>query len=145
MKEPADSIQPELHPVLTAERRRELFAAGVRCFNQEEYFDAHELWEEIWRSTTPEPRDLFQGLIQVAVGMYHYRRRQRPAPAARVLSRGLRRLEPLAPRSHGLDLASLLASGELWWQWLSAAASPGAAAEEPPPPRIRILDPQQML
>jgi predicted metal-dependent hydrolase len=147
---PAETSDAQLHPVLSPERRQELFAAGVRCFNHEDYFAAHELWEEIWRSTTPEPRDLFQGLIQLAVGLYHYRRRHRPAPAARVLSRGLRRLEPLAPTCHGVDLAALLASGERWRRWLEAAAEEASgsgeqALEEPALPRIRILDPDEMI
>lgn len=121
----------ELHPRLRPAERRQLLLGGVELFNRGDFFAAHEAWEEIWRSTTPEPRDLFQGLIQVAVGLYHFLERRRPAPAARVMARGRRRLEPFAPSSQGLDLAALLAAVGRWEAWL-------AAAEGPPPPLPRI-------
>jgi len=126
-----------LHPELTAGERRRLFREGVERYNRGDYFDAHESWEEIWRSTTPEPRDLFQGLIQVTVAMYHYHVRERPPVARRVLGRGRRRLEPFAPGSHGLDLAHLLAGVRRWEAWLAAPAG-----DPPPVPRLQ-LDPDR--
>lgn len=45
--------------------------AGIGFFNEGRYYDAHEVWEDLWRET-PEPRRRFyQGLIQAAVGLYH--------------------------------------------------------------------------
>ena len=76
------------------------------------------MWEEVWRSTTPEPKELLQGLIQVAVGMVHHRDRGRPAVARRVLAKGRRRVEPYAPAALGLDLDALLASVDGWSRWL---------------------------
>lgn len=132
----------ELHPELTPERRRELFLRGIELFNRgargeaSAYYDAHEAWEEIWRSTTPEPRDLFQGLIQVTVGMYHWLDREKAGPARRVLARGRRRLERFAPRHHGLDIGGLLESVRDWEAWLSAPRG-----EAPRPPVLEVVDP----
>lgn len=125
-----------LHPDLTPAERRRLFRRGVELFNRGELFACHEAWEEIWRSTTPEPRDLFQGLIQVAVGLYHFAVRSRPDVARRVLAKGRRRLERVADRPHGLDLARLLADVAGWEAWL---ASP--CGEPPDLPRIAVHDP----
>ena len=129
----------ELHPALTPEERRELFATGIRLFNRGEFFECHEAFEEIWRSTTPEPKDLFQGLIQVGVGLFHFFERRRPDVARRVLAKGRRRLEPLAPESHGLDLAALLAAVDVWEAWLEEALD-----EPPPPPRLEVVDRDQV-
>jgi hypothetical protein len=123
----------ELHPSLSPEERQELFWRGVRLFNSRRFYDCHDAFETIWRSTTPEPRDLFQGLIQVAVGFYHYLERGKPHVALRVLNKGRRRLEPLAPVCHGIDLADLLDHVEGWRRWLEDPEGP-----RPAPPRLRV-------
>ena len=125
----------ELHPVLTLERRRQLMREGVDLFHRGEYFAAHEAWEEIWRSTTPEPRDLFQGLVQLAAAFHHLCSRRRPDVARRVLDKARGRLSTLAPAAAGLDIAALLAELETWDAWLSMPAGPS-----PPPPRMRWHD-----
>ncbi|PYQ54387.1 MAG: hypothetical protein DMF53_29615, partial [Acidobacteria bacterium] len=58
-----------LHPEISQEERERLFRVGIDLVNRGQFFAAHEAWEEIWRSTTPEPRGLFQGLIQVAAAL----------------------------------------------------------------------------
>lgn len=125
-----------LHPDLSAEERRRLFWEGIERFNSGRFYDSHDAWEEIWRSTTPEPKDLFQGLVQVAAGMHHVLDRGKPEPARRVLGKGRCRLEPFAPASSGLDIAGLLASVRDWEDWLE-----GDNAPRPPLPRIDILTP----
>ena len=128
-----------LHPTLDAGQRRELFALGIRLFNRGDFFACHEAWEEIWRSTTPHPKDLFQGLIQVGVGMYHFHEKQRHHVAVRVLGKGRRRLLPLAPESHGLDLGSLLADVEAWRAWLR-----DPRGKPPADPRLLVVDPSRV-
>jgi MFS family permease len=116
-----------LHPELTAAERRALLEEGIAHFNAGRFFDAHESWEEIWRSTTPEPKELWRGLIQVAVGLHHHLVRGNPAPARRVLARGLRRLEAFPQGAEGLDLDALRAAARAWEDWL-------ARPEGDPPP-----------
>jgi len=115
--------------------RARLLREGVARFNRGEFFAAHESWEEIWRSTTPEPRDLFQGLVQVAAALHHFARRNRPDVARRVLGKARRRLEPFAPSTLGVDVGALLKAIRLWELWLGAPA--GAA---PPFPAIELRD-----
>ncbi len=130
MSSPRRPLHPELSP---AERRR-LLERGAELFEAGSWFAAHEAFEEIWRSTTPEPRDLFQGLVQVAAGLHHFVDRGRPAPARRLLARGRKRLESLPTRTLGLDLAALLGAIAAWEAWLVEAQ--GAP---PPWPRLAIL------
>ena len=116
-----------LHPDLTAAERAALAEEGRERFNAGRFFDAHESWEEIWRSTAPEPTELWRGLIQVAVGLHHHVVRGKPAHARRVLGRGLRRLEPFPQGTEGLDLDTLRAAARTWEAWLARPEG------EPPP------------
>jgi hypothetical protein len=131
-KEPGGHI---LHPTLTPEERQRLFWEGLDLFNGDQFFAAHESWEAIWRSTTPQPKDLFQGLIQLAAGMHHWAVRHRPTVAARVLAKGRARLEPFRPYSHGLDLELLIEAVLEWEDWLVEPVG-----EPPPAPRIEVVN-----
>jgi len=122
----------ELHPELTPEGRRELIEEGIDFFHRGEYFAAHEAWEEIWRSTTPEPRDLFQGLVQLAAAFHHFTERKRPDVARRVLEKARQRLAVVAAVAAGLNVATLLAELERWDAWLADPTS-----TKPPLPRLR--------
>ncbi|MCH9652085.1 MAG: DUF309 domain-containing protein [Deltaproteobacteria bacterium] len=124
-----------LRPELVPQHRQSLFLKGIELFNDQEFFAAHEPWEEIWRSTTPEPRELYQGLVQLAAGMHHYSVRGNAAPAARLLSKGRRRLESLLPTSEGIALGSLLEAVLSWEHWLE---EPEGAP--PQPPRIKVVE-----
>jgi len=56
---------------MTEETRAPLYLRGVELFNQGEYFDCHEVWEELWIEESGEDRRFYQGLIQAAVALYH--------------------------------------------------------------------------
>ena len=44
---------------------------GCIFFDAEEYFEAHEVWEGLWKGATHERRWFLQGMIQLAVAIYH--------------------------------------------------------------------------
>lgn len=46
-------------------------------FNQAKFFEAHDVWEELWRSLKGDPKLLMQGLVQAAVGAHHLQRGNR--------------------------------------------------------------------
>jgi predicted metal-dependent hydrolase len=48
------------------------YLAGIEEFNHCEFFEAHEVWEDLWADTSGEPRKFYQGLIQVAVCLHHF-------------------------------------------------------------------------
>ena len=50
---------------------------GIEQFNQQDFFDCHETLEDLWRLDTSGERELIQGIIQIAVGYYHYLRENR--------------------------------------------------------------------
>lgn len=99
------------------------YLAGIEHFNREEYFDAHEVWEDLWNDCAAEDRRFFQSLIQAAVALYHWSRGN-AVGANRLFESGRRYMEPYSPRSHGLDVADF---------WTSVEARMNAGS---PSPRI---------
>ena len=79
---------------------------AVRLFNDGEYFQFHEVLEEVWTSER-EPRRLFlQALIHLAVGFYHCQRGN-PVGASRQLRKGLKKLDAYLPSCEGIDTGRL--------------------------------------
>ncbi len=61
----------------TAEHERlypRQYLEGIEHFNTRRYFDAHEVWEEIWLHASDPTKLFYQMLIQAAVGLHHYER-----------------------------------------------------------------------
>ncbi len=48
------------------------YLAGIRFFNDRDFFEAHEVWEDLWASSHGPERRFYQGLIQAAVGLFHF-------------------------------------------------------------------------
>ncbi len=71
-------------------------------------FHAHEVFEAVWKATSGEQRELWQGLAQLAVGLTHVQRGN-PKGAVALLRRGADRIDPYAGEPpHGLDVAGLV-------------------------------------
>ncbi len=49
-----------------------LYLQGIEHFNVCDFFEAHEVWEELWTDYHGESRKFYQGLIQVAVALHHF-------------------------------------------------------------------------
>ena len=97
----------------------------VRRFNLEEFFEAHDVLEDLWRENGGNDREFFQGLIQIAAALEH-RRRGNLRGAAGVVESARRHLLPYGPTHLGVDLESLLAE----------TAKFLAAPDVAPPPRL---------
>lgn len=99
-------------PAMTASTYDPRYIAGIEHFNQCEFFEAHEVWEELWQDYSGPSRKFYQGLIQVAVCLHHFGNGNiRGATKLYHSSRGY--LEAYLPRHEGLDVAKLLADLEI--------------------------------
>src|SRR5690242_18173751 len=56
------------------ELEKKLYYDGIRLFNEHEFFEAHEVWEDAWHMAYGIKHDFYQGMIQCAVALEHYRR-----------------------------------------------------------------------
>ncbi len=45
---------------------------GIRLFNAERFFEAHEVLEDAWRAAPQADKKFLQGLTQLAVAFHHY-------------------------------------------------------------------------
>ena len=48
------------------ELERKLYYDGIQLFNEHEFFEAHEVWEDIWHMAYGLKHDFYQGLIDRA-------------------------------------------------------------------------------
>ena len=51
--------------------KEKLFNDGIAYYNSNEFFEAHESWEDLWSDYYLEDRKFVQGLIQLAVSFVH--------------------------------------------------------------------------
>ena len=83
---------------------RDLLEEGLLLFNEGKFYDAHEVWEDLWRATSdPVLKTCYQGLIQAAVGMHHLERRN-VIGASSQAKKSIRNLQAGAAAVTGLDI-----------------------------------------
>ncbi|MCS5617630.1 MAG: DUF309 domain-containing protein [Planctomycetota bacterium] len=84
-----------------------LYLQGIAHFNACDYYESHEVWEELWTDYRGPSRTFYQALIQAAVALYHFGNGN--IRGARKLHKSVHGyLEPFAPRHLGLDVTSFL-------------------------------------
>ena len=59
---------------MSPEVERKLYLDGIHLFNEREFFEAHEVWEDAWHMAWGIKHEFYQGMIQCAVALEHYRR-----------------------------------------------------------------------
>jgi len=103
-----DQADVEKHPC---------YRAFFRCWNEQRYYEAHDVLEQLWLDTESPDADFFKGLIQAAGAFVHLQKRfefpshakhsKRLPPAVRLFRLAQRNLVNFAPWHHGLDVAAL--------------------------------------
>lgn len=54
--------------------RADILAEGISLFNEERFWESHEILEQLWRSSKDLERDALQALILTAAAFVHYQR-----------------------------------------------------------------------
>lgn len=80
---------------------------GIRLFNQREFFDCHDVFEDLWTELTGPERPFFQGLIHAAVALFHFEGGNLGG-ARKMVRSCLAYLGPFSPDFHGIDVARLM-------------------------------------
>ena len=86
---------------------RKLYYDGIQLFNEHEFFDAHEAWEDAWHMAYGVKHDFYQGLIQCAVALEHYRR-SNPRGVVSLYRSYRPKFEQVPPVFMGLDVVKFL-------------------------------------
>jgi predicted metal-dependent hydrolase len=84
-----------------------LLSEGINFFNEGRFFEAHEVWEDLWRDSGGPLRLFYQGLVQAAVGLHHLSHGNLDG-ARSVLHRATEKLEQYPPVFCGVDNAGLV-------------------------------------
>jgi hypothetical protein len=101
------------------------YLAGVMLFNRRDFFEAHEVWESLWLSADAGgDRRFVQGLIQAAVGLYHFSTNN-PRGARKLFHTARAYMEVYPERHLGLH------RGE-FWNAMERCFAPVLAGDEPP-------------
>ena len=109
-----------------------LYHQGIAHFNRGEYFDSHEVWEELWIDTEGEDRRFYQGLIQAAVALYHLENGN-VVGSRKLLKSSAGYLAAYGPTHHGLEIGVFLRGvRECFDENVDArTAAPGDLAKRP--------------
>jgi hypothetical protein len=93
------------------------YRAFFQCWNEQRYYEAHDVLEQLWLKTDSGDADFFKGLIQAAGAFVHLQKRfehpdhpkhsRRLPPAVRLFRLAQKNLLPFAPRHHRLDVGAL--------------------------------------
>jgi len=81
---------------------------GLEEFNRGEFYEAHEYLEEAWMADESLGRNLYRGVLQVAVAYYHILQGNHNG-AAKLFLRVRQWIDPLPPTCRGVDVARLRA------------------------------------
>ena len=104
------------------------YLAGILFFNRREFFEAHEVWEDLWSEATGPDHRFYQGLIQAAVALHHFGNGNvRGAAKLYVSSRAY--MESFGSPYLGLDNAGFWRQMEQCFAELMAAEQPDRSVE----------------
>ena len=104
------------------------YLAGIELFNRGEFFEAHEVWEDLWHECASADRRFYQALIQAAVAAYHWSRGN-AAGAKRLYHSGRKYMEPFRPVYLGLAVDD-------FWDAMAAHLTGGPAPRIVPSSRV---------
>lgn len=82
----------------------ERYLEGLRLFNDEEFFECHDVLEEIWSECQGDEKSFLQGLIQASVALFHFGN-ENYGGAKKLYVTSLKRLDAYADDYLGIQLA----------------------------------------
>lgn len=88
-------------------------------FNRGDWFQCHETLEDLWIGSEGEIRDFYQGLIQIAVALHHWRGGNYKG-AILLLTSGSDKLRRVRPVCQRIEVATLVADANLFHETLAA-------------------------
>ena len=97
------------------------FWLGIEQFNQRDYYACHDTLEAIWLEAAPEERAFYQGILQIAVGLYHLTNLNWRG-AAILLGEGSHRLNIYEEGHGGINVTDLIDQAI---NWLTALQTTG--------------------
>ena len=107
-------LEKEIARVITLRRienraptrnENETLREGIELFNEERFWEAHEVLEEIWHPAKGNDRDIIQGIILTAAAFVHFQKDETNVCIS-ILGRAVEKLGP-ADNFRGLNIKQL--------------------------------------
>ncbi len=80
---------------------------GVRLFNEHQFFECHDVLEELWTETIGDDKEFYQGLIQAAVALFHFENNNLTG-ARKMVDNAIKRLTPYGSVFMGMQVEQFL-------------------------------------
>ena len=106
----------DVDPNQTDITKHPFYRAFFQCWNEQRYYEAHDVLEQLWLNTNTDDDYFFKGLIQAAGAFVHLQKNfehpthakhgRRLQPAVRLFRLAERNLSIFAPKHHGFDVAT---------------------------------------
>jgi predicted metal-dependent hydrolase len=84
----------------------ETFRQGVEAFNQQRFYECHDLLESIWMESPEAEKKFYQGILQIAVACYHLGHGNWQGTVV-LLGEGIGRLADFQPTYRGIEVSQL--------------------------------------
>ena len=113
----AEATGENANPSQTEVEKHPYYLAFFRCWNEQQYYEAHDVLEQLWLNMKSADTDFFKGLIQAAGAFVHLQKHfeypshakhgRRLSPAVRLFRLAEKNLANFGPWHHALDVAAL--------------------------------------
>jgi predicted metal-dependent hydrolase len=84
---------------------------AIQQFNRRDWYECHEVVEDLWIGAVGETRDFFQGIIQIAIALHHWRNGNFGG-AVSLLKGGTGYLSRVSDLCQWVDVAALIADSD---------------------------------
>ena len=96
---------------LTSKSFKKAFKEAIDLFNNQQWYEAHDAFEDIWNDLVGDERQIVQGILQVSVSQFHLNKGNLNG-AMILLGEGLGRIKNKVSDDLEIDLVLLCSSLE---------------------------------
>ena len=100
---PIGPLDHAKHVVEEIVEKEQAISDGISYFNNERFWECHEILEGVWKNCTGNEKFLVQGLILVAAGLVHYQKDEDEICIS-IFNRALTKLENSNGEYHNIDI-----------------------------------------
>ena len=100
---PIGPLDHAKHVVEEIVEKEKAISEGISYFNNERFWECHEILEGVWKNCEGNEKFLVQGLILVAAGLVHYQKNEDEICIS-IFNRALEKLENSNGQYHNIDI-----------------------------------------
>ena len=100
---PIGPLDHAKHVVEEIVEKEQAISDGISYFNNERFWECHEILEGVWKNCTGDEKFLVQGLILVAAGLVHYQKDEDEICIS-IFNRALTKLETSNGEYHNINI-----------------------------------------